>query len=212
MSATGPYVVGVGASAGGLAALRTMFGAMPTSPGLACVVVLHLSPDRDSKMVDLLQPYTSMRVQRVTETVPIEPNRVYVIPPNANLDAIDTHLRLSQLEARRRERAPIDHFLRTLATTHDGRSVGVILTGAGSDGSLGLRKIKEHGGLTIAQDPEEAEYDSMPRNAIETGLVDIVAPARDIAGAILRFCAAEPQSADAGWGRCDRAGGQSPTG
>src|SRR3954471_16446731 len=97
MSTTGPYVVGVGTSAGGLGALRTLFGSMPASPGVACVVVVHLSPEHDSRMVELLQPYTAMRVQQVTQTVPIEPNRIYVIPPNANLDTIDTHLRLSEL-------------------------------------------------------------------------------------------------------------------
>ena len=134
-----------------------------------------------------------MLVQQVTETVAIEPNRVYVIPPNANLNAIDTHLRLSKLEERRIERAPIDHFLRTLATTHDSAAVGVILTGAGSDGALGLRQIKERGGLAIAQDPEEAEYDGMPRSAIATGMVDLVLPLREIPDGILRFCATRPR-------------------
>src|SRR6185436_8607639 len=123
------YVMGIGASAGGLGALRTLFSKMPPNPGIACVVVVHLSPEHDSHLVELLQPYTSMPVQQVTQTIAIEPNRVYVIPPNANLDSIDTHLRLSELERRRVERAPIDHFMRTLAATHDGLAVGVILTG-----------------------------------------------------------------------------------
>src|SRR4051794_127538 len=108
-----PYVVGIGASAGGLAALRTFFGAMPRTPGFACVVVMHLAPEHESHLDELLQPYTPMRVQQVKETTRLEPNNVYVIPPNANLEAIDTHLKLSQLERRRSERAPIDHFLRT---------------------------------------------------------------------------------------------------
>src|SRR4051812_39274441 len=179
-----PYVIGIGASAGGLPALRTLFGAMPRAPGFACVVVVHLAPQHESHLVELLQPYTPMRVQQVRTTTRLEPNNVYVIPPNANLEAIDTHLRLSELEPRRLERAPIDHFLRTLARVHDGRAVGVILTGPGSDGSLGLRQIKEHGGLAIAQDPAEAEYDSMPRSAIQTATVDHVLRLRDIPAAI----------------------------
>ena len=131
-----PYVVGIGASAGGLAALRTLLGAMPRAPGFACVVVVHLAPEHESHLVDLLQPYTQLRVQQVRDTTRLEPNNVYLVPPNANLEAIDTHLRLAELEPRRAERAPIDHFLRTLARVHDGRAVGVILTGSGSDGSV----------------------------------------------------------------------------
>jgi len=188
-----PYVVGIGASAGGLAALRTLFGAMPRTPGFACVVVMHLAPEHESHLDELLQPYTPMRVQQVKETTRLEPNNVYVIPPNANLEAIDTHLKLSQLERRRSERAPIDHFLRTLAHAQHGRAIGVIVTGSGSDGSLGLRQIKERGGFTIAQDPEEAEYDSMPRTAIQTAMVDQVLRLRDIPAAIMGFCAAEPR-------------------
>ncbi len=185
-----PYVVGIGASAGGLAALRTLLSAMPAEPGFACVVVVHLSPDHESRLVELLEPYTRLRVQQVRSTTLVEPNNVYVIPPNANLEAIDTHVRLSDLEPRRAARAPINHFLRTLARVHDGHAVAVILTGSGSDGSLGLRQVKEAGGLTIAQDPEEAEYDSMPRSAIQTGAVDRVHRVSEIPGAIISFCAA----------------------
>src|SRR5262245_37965711 len=194
------YVVGIGASAGGLGALRTLLGVMPERPGIACVIVVHLSPEHQSHLVELLQPYTSMPVQQVTRTMAIEPNHVYVIPPNANLNSIDTHLRLSELEERRAERAPIDHFLRTLAATHDGTAVGVILTGAGSDGALGLRQIKEHGGLTVVQDPQEAEYDSMPRSAISTGLVDVVAPLGNIASRISGYCSTKPRLAIGGDG------------
>jgi len=134
-----------------------------------------------------------MPIQQVTSTVALEPNQVYVIPPNANLDSIDTHLRLSDLEERRGERAPIDHFFRSLAGTRDGTAIGVVLTGAGTDGALGLRWIKEQGGLTVAQDPIEAEFDGMPRTAISTGLVDIVAPLRDIPQHVMGYCATEPR-------------------
>lgn len=187
------YVVGIGASSGGLGALRTLFGAMPAKPGIAFVVVVHLSPEHESHLVELLQPCTQMPVCQVKETVELRPDQVYVIPPNANLNTIDTHLRLSALEARRIERAPIDHFLRTLARTHDGGAVGVILTGAGSDGALGLRQIKERGGLTIAQDPVEAEFDGMPRAAIATGMVDLVVSLRDIPTRLLSFCSTRPR-------------------
>jgi len=106
-----------------------------------------------------------------------------VIPPNANIEAIDTHLRLSELEKHRAQRAPIDHFFRTLASTHDGHSVGVILSGTGSDGTLGIRDIKAKGGLIIVQNPSDAEYDGMPQSAIATGLADFVLPVTEIAHA-----------------------------
>ena len=187
------YVVGIGASAGGLDALRTFFSRMPEAPGFACVVVVHLSPEHESHLVELLQPYTRMPVCQVVQTTALEPNHVYVIPPNANLNSIDTHLRLSELEVRRVERAPIDHFLRTLAETHGETAVGVILSGAGSDGALGLRQVKEFGGLTIAQDPREAEYASMPQSAIMTGAVDLVVALRDMADEITAYCATRPK-------------------
>lgn len=121
-------IVGIGASAGGLAALKTFFAHVPEDSGLAFVVVVHLDPDHESHLADLLQPHVNMPIQQVQETIPLQPNQVYVIPPGCNLNSIDTHLRLSDLEARRRDRAPIDHFFRTLSETHDGHSVGVILT------------------------------------------------------------------------------------
>jgi hypothetical protein len=124
-----PTVVGIGASAGGLAALKQFFEHVPEDSGLAFVIVVHLAPEHKSLLPDLLQPHVRIPVQQVIETTALEPNRVYVIPPNANLSAIDTHLRLSQLEEERRERAPIDHFFRTLAASHDGHSVGIILNG-----------------------------------------------------------------------------------
>ena len=126
------------------------------------------------------------------DTVSIETNHVYVIPPNSNLSAIDTHLRLSRLETQRSRRAPIDHFFRTLAATHDGNSVGVILTGTGSDGTLGIKDIKAKGGLIVVQDPNEAEFDGMPQSAIATGLADRVLPLAEIADAIIRYVQTKP--------------------
>ncbi len=189
-SDTPTAVVGIGTSAGGLAALKDLLGLIPTTSGIAWVVVVHLSPEHESHLAELLQPHVPVAVQQVTSTVRLEPDRVYVIPPNANLDSVDTHLRLTELEERRAERAPIDHFFRTLARTHDGGSVGVVLTGTGSDGAQGLREIKEKGGLTIVQEPSEAEYPGMPQTAIATGLVDLVLTLDRIPRGILDFFAA----------------------
>lgn len=186
-------VVGIGASAGGLNALKKFFGSVPADSEMAFVVVMHLAPDHKSHLADVLQPHVKMPVQQVTETIPIKRNHVYVIPPNANLESIDTHLRLSALAEERRERAPIDHFFRTLAASHDGTSIGVVLTGSGSDGALGIREVKRNGGLTIVQDPSEAEYDSMPQSAIATGWVDLVLPIEEIPDAILSFKDTSPR-------------------
>ncbi|HZP04593.1 MAG TPA: chemotaxis protein CheB [Terracidiphilus sp.] len=186
-SKPGPTVVGIGASAGGLAALKKFFTNVPEDSGLAFVVVVHLSPDHESHLAELLQPLVGFPVEQVRETTALEPNHLYVIPPNANLSAIDTHLRLSKLEDRRQERAPIDHFFRTLAKTHDGNAIAVVLTGTGADGSLGVKDVKANGGLVIAQDPKEAEFDGMPYSAITTGLVDLILPIAEIPANILRF-------------------------
>src|SRR5580658_7080658 len=164
-----PAVVGIGASAGGLAALRTLLHHVPSDSGLAFVVVVHLAPNQESHLAELLQPHVAFPVQQVTENVLLQPNNVYIIPPNCNISAIDTHLRLSKLEERRQERAPIDYFFRTLAGAYDGQAIAVILTGTGSDGTLGIKDIKANSGVVIVQDPNDAEYDGMPQSAIATG-------------------------------------------
>lgn len=187
-----PTVVGIGASAGGLTALKRLFEMMPSDTGLAFVVVVHLSPEHKSHLADILQSSVRFPVQQVNDTTPLEANNVYVIPPNANLSAIDTHLRLSKLEAARGERAPIDHFFRTLASAYDGHSIGVILTGTGSDGTLGLKDIKAKGGLILVQDPNEAEYDGMPQSAIATGLVDRILSLDEMPEALARLAQIEP--------------------
>lgn len=188
-----PTIVGIGASAGGLAALKTFFTHVPEDSGLAYVVVVHLSPHYESHLAELLQPETNFPVEQVTDIVPLAPNRVYIIPPNANLDAIDSHLRVAKLEERRQERAPIDHFFRTLARVHDGQSIAVILTGTGSDGTLGVRDIKANGGLVIVQDPNEAEYKGMPQSAVSTGMADFVLPVAEMPAAILRYDGTSPR-------------------
>lgn len=191
-------VVGIGASAGGLDALRMLFSRMPPSPGFACVVVMHLSPQDECHLIEMLQSYTQMRVRQVVKTTALERDHVYVIPSDANLNSIDTHLRLSELETPHAQGAPINHLLRSLAATHGETAIGIVLSGAGSDGALGMRQIKEHGGLTLAQDPQEAEYSSMPLSAIDTGTVDLVLSARDMPDELSGYCSIEPSVASVG--------------
>lgn len=186
-------LVGIGASAGGLEALKNLLLALPNDNGFAFVIIVHLRAGQPSAMAEVLQPFSSMPVSQVTEDQEIEPNHIYVIPPGCNLSTIDSHLRLSKIEENHEGRAPIDHFFETLANTHGHRSVGIILSGTGADGSFGLRKIKEQGGLTIAQDPKEAQFDAMPQNAIATGQVDFVLPIRDMPWHILRFATTQPR-------------------
>ena len=185
-------IVAIGASAGGLNALKEFFSHVPGDTGYAFVVIVHLSPQHKSALPEILQSSANMPVEQVTKTIKMEPDHVYVIPPNSHLNSVDTHLRLSHLEEKRSERAPIDHFFRTLAKTHNGSAVGIILTGTGSDGTLGIKEIKEKGGLTLAQDPMEAEYDDMPQSAISTGMVDYVLPLASMPEAFLGFAATFP--------------------
>jgi two-component system CheB/CheR fusion protein len=188
-----PTIVGIGASAGGLDALKQFFSSTPSDSGLAYVVIVHLTPEHPSMLADLLQPFVSMPVQQVSGDVAVEPDNVYVIPPGSNLSTIDSHLRLSDIEAQRRNRAPIDHFFDTLAQTHGEHCVAVVLSGTGADGTVGISMIKERGGLTIAQEPGEAQFDSMPQSAIATGLIDLVLPVRDMPAHILRFMRIQPR-------------------
>ncbi len=173
-------VVGIGASAGGLSALLELFEHAQTDSGMAFVVVVHLSPEHESRLPELLQQVTEMPVLQVKETVPIQHNHVYVISPNSLLRMYAT--KLEPADARRQPggRMTIDVFMETLAEAHMHRAVGIVLSGTGSDGTLGLRAVKAHGGITIAQAPEDAEYDGMPRSAIASGIVDFVLRAADI--------------------------------
>lgn len=170
------FVVGIGASAGGIEALIRFFEAMPADNGMAFVVVLHLSPKHESNIAQILQERTSMPVLQVTETVRIEPSHVYIIPPTKDLLMNDGSLQVVSAARPRGRHVVIDVFFRTLAEVHRERAVGVILSGAGSDGAVGIARIKERGGMTIVQAPDDAAYDSMPRCAIQTGTVDMVLP------------------------------------
>lgn len=169
-------VVGIGASAGGIKALREFFAAMPAEPGMAFVVILHLSQQYKSNLPEILQRETKMRVEQVTSTVKVEPNRVYVIPPAKYLEMVDGIIRLKEPERVRGKRVPIDRFFRSLAEAYGRRAVSIILSGTGSDGTLGLKHVKGSNGFAIVQDPQDAEYDGMPLSAIETKIVDVVLP------------------------------------
>ncbi|MGI8934486.1 MAG: CheR family methyltransferase, partial [Phormidesmis sp.] len=172
--------VGIGASAGGLEAFQTFFRHMDEDSGMAFVLISHFSPDHESLLAELLAKETQMPVLQVQEEVRLQPNRVYVIPPNATLTVDDGILRLSPPVQARGHRAPINIFFRSLAEDQGENAVCVILSGTGSDGTIGLKSIKEYGGLAIAQDSGTAKYDSMPRNAVMTGLVDYVLPVEEI--------------------------------
>jgi two-component system CheB/CheR fusion protein len=173
-------IVGIGASAGGLSPLRAFFAALPAESGMIFVVVVHLSPDFESMLADLLQGYTQMPVTQVHDKVAMETNHVYIIPPGKRLIVTDGHLDLEELRMPLGRRLQIDVFFRSLAEEH-GDGAAIILSGTGSDGAVGMRAIKEKGGLLLVQSPEEAEYDGMPRSAIATGLVDIIAPVAELA-------------------------------
>ena len=179
-------IVAIGASAGGLDACRKLLDALPTPNGMAFIIVQHLDPSHDSMMVDLLAGHTSMPVLLATDGMKIERERVYVIPPGVYLSADKkAALRLSKPQARHGARLPFDFLLNSLASEHGARTVCVVLSGTGADGSLGLRAVKESGGLVIAQDISEADYDGMPRSAIATGAVDLVLRTAKIAEALV---------------------------
>jgi two-component system CheB/CheR fusion protein len=180
-------VVGLGASAGGIKALGQFFAHAPPDAPIAYVVILHLSPDHESRLAEVLQQSTRLRVQQIHDTTPLESNHVYVIPPNRTLRAADGMLLLSEPSRVDERRAPIDIFFRTLAEAYGDQAAAVVLSGTGPDGSNGLKRVKEYGGLTIAQSPEESEHADMPQAAIATGLVDYVLPVAEMPGRIVAY-------------------------
>ena len=177
-------VVGLGASAGGLEAFQTFLGATPSDSGLAFVLVQHLDPNHESMLAELLSRRTEMPVRQITDGMAIEPNQVYLIPPNASLSISEGVLRLSEFSEPRGFRRPIDDFFRSLAIDQAGNAACIVLSGTGGDGSEGLRAVKEAGGLTIVQDPDSAKYDGMPKSAVATGLVDKVLKVQQMPSAI----------------------------
>jgi PAS domain S-box-containing protein len=180
-------VVGLGASAGGIQALREFFARVPAGSGMAYVVILHLSPDHDSQLAEVLQSAAAIPVTQVENHVRVEPNHVYVIPPNKSLAINDGHLEVSNMTSTEVRRAPVDIFFRTLADSHGARAVSVVLSGTGANGSMGMKRVKEMGGLCIVQDPQETEYGDMPRHSMATGLVDYVLPVGEIPAQIIAY-------------------------
>ena len=180
-------VVGLGASAGGVAVLQQFFNDMPADTGLAFVVVMHLSPDFESQLAGVIQHKTAMQVVQVNEPVKVRPNHVYVIPPSKQLTFADGELQVMDPQQALGRRVTIDLFFRTLAHSFGQRAVGVILSGTDSDGVIGLKHVRAQGGLTIAQDPDEAEHNSMPASAIKTGMVDWVLPVGAMAPKLVEF-------------------------
>lgn len=182
-----PYVVAIGASAGGLEALESLFKAMPTDLGVAFVVVQHLSPDFKSHMEQLLARQTAMPIFRVENGMEVLPNSIYLIPPKKEMIISKRRLLLTDRDPTKSLSHPIDQFFRSLANDVGRHSVGVILSGTGSDGSRGLRDIHEAGGLVLCQDEDSAGFDGMPLNAQETGAVDLVLPPEAMATALERY-------------------------
>jgi two-component system CheB/CheR fusion protein len=185
-------IVGIGASAGGFEALEQFMNHVPAGCGMAFVVVQHLDPTRKGLMAELLQRCTPMKVVQVRDRTQVKPDCVYVIPPNKDMSILHGVLHLFEPAAKRGLRLPIDFFLRSLALDQLQHGIGVVLSGMGSDGTLGARDIREKGGLTLAQDPASAKFDSMPRSVIDAGLADIVAPAEELAGRIQAWLARSP--------------------
>ena len=182
-------IVGIGASAGGLAAFEAFFAGMPVDkdPGMAFVLVQHLAPDHKSILTDLIRRYTRMQVFEVEDGVEVQPNCAYIIPPNCDMAFLNGALHLLQPAAPRGQRLPIDYFFRSLAQDQHELAICIVLSGTGSDGTMGVRAIKGEGGMAMAQIPESTEYDGMPRSAINTGLVDYVLPAADMPAQLMAY-------------------------
>ena len=182
-----PYVVGIGASAGGIEALKEFFHHVAPDSGAAYVVILHLSPDHDSQLAQVLQHSAPIPVTQVAGHAVIKANHVYVVPPNRMLRIEGDAIEVADITRKEERRAPVDLFFRSLADARGSHSTAVVLSGTGPNGSSGLKRIKEYGGLVVVQDPETAKYGDMPRNSIATGMVDLVLPIAEMPKRILEF-------------------------
>ncbi|MBI4485875.1 MAG: PAS domain-containing protein [Acidobacteria bacterium] len=180
-------VVGIGASAGGLEALKAFFGVMPPKSGLVFVVVVHLDPTHESLMPELLAKSTALTVAQARDRQPLEADHVYIIPPNRSLTIDQGLIRVREVADRRGLRGAIDHFFRSLAEDQHEKAIGIVLSGTGTEGTLGLRAIKAEGGLAMAQAPDSASQPGMPNSAIATGLVDFVLPPDKMPKALLTY-------------------------
>ncbi len=182
-----PIIVGIGASAGGLEALQEFFENLPDNPGLTFVIVQHLSPDYKSLMDELLSRHTRMNIYKVEDGQKLEPDSVYLIPPRKNMTIFNGRLFLTDQNVSKGLNLPIDIFLQSLAKDQGKNAVAIILSGTGSDGTLGIRTIKEAGGMVMVQDNRTAKFDGMPRSSISTGLVDYILPPSQMPVELLNY-------------------------
>jgi two-component system CheB/CheR fusion protein len=180
-------VVGIGASAGGLEAFESFFTNMPPDSGMAFVLIQHLDPKHKSILSELLRRYTRMPVSEVQDGMTVEPNHVYVIPPNRNMALMNRKLHLVEATETLGLRTPIDYFFRSLAQDLKDKAICIVLSGTGTEGAMGLRAIKGEGGMVMVQEPESAKYDGMPRSAIATGIVDYVLPPEKMPEQLIRY-------------------------
>lgn len=187
-------IVGIGASAGGLEALEAFFRAMPPDAGVAFVLVVHLDPTHVSILPELLQKHTQMPVCQASDGGKVEPNHVYVIPPNKDLKIMNTRLLLMEPSQPRGANLPIDSFFRSLAQDQGRNAVCIILSGTGSDGTLGVKAVKGEIGMVMVQDEESAKYEGMPRSAIRTGLADYVMPPNEMPRQLIKYISHAAQS------------------
>jgi two-component system CheB/CheR fusion protein len=200
-------IVGLGASAGGLEPLEQFLAHVPVPSGLAYIVVQHLDPTHKAMLTELLQRATPMPVREVVRSLRVEPDSVYVISPNTELTVKGGLLRLAEPSEPRGMRLPIDVLFCSLAGDQGARAIGVVLSGMGTDGTLGLQAIKTQGGLTLAQEPASAQFDSMPKSAIAAGAADVVGLAYDLPERILHIIGAQPDAAAPAHGAEDAAAG-----
>jgi two-component system CheB/CheR fusion protein len=180
-------IIGIGASAGGLQALEAFLGNTPSENGMAFVIVQHLDPNRESILADLLRRHTAMPVFQVTDNMQVQPNNVYGVPTNRNMALFHGTLLLTETESHGGLRLPVDFLFRSLAEDQGQQAIGIIHSRTGSDGTLGLKAIRGEGGMVIAQDPESAKFDGMPRSAIATSLVDYVLSPEEMAAQLIEY-------------------------
>ena len=190
-AATDFPVVGIGASAGGLAAFEAFFSGMPaaTDPGMAFVLVQHLAPDHKSILSDLIRRYTRMVVFEVEDGMVVQPNCAYIIPPGRDMAFLNGTLQLLEPSEPRGQRLPIDFFFRSLAQDQREPAIGIVLSGTGSDGTQGVRAIKGEGGMVMVQNTASTEFDGMPRSAIATGMVDYEMPPAEMPAQLIAYAA-----------------------
>jgi two-component system, chemotaxis family, CheB/CheR fusion protein len=180
-------IVGIGASAGGLEAIEGFFANTPSDIQIAFVIIQHLAPEHKSIMGSLLEKYTKLKVEEVRDGIKVKPGCVYLNPPNRNVSIMSGRLYLTVPTQPRGVHLPIDSFFRSLAESEGEKAIGIVLSGTGSDGTLGLKAIKGEGGMAMVQDEKQAKYNNMPRSAIDTGLVDYVLPVEKMADELMKY-------------------------